>query len=166
VNGSFKTGAKVTTPFFRLRPFKAVIIMTNGVAARPSERSYAVIDALVGEERLRPPVETLNVKGNETLLGRYRTTKSNLIFDIARTRDAPAATQNLDKGAMSVADMCKAAVELSDNTCANALLSPGSRAGCWVARPGTIGCVPACPRTGGSAIRPATTARMAAATSR
>ncbi len=36
---------------------------------------------------------------------------------------APAARQNLDKGAMSVADMCEAAVELSDNTCANALLA-------------------------------------------
>jgi len=35
---------------------------------------------------------------------------------------APVAKQNLEKGAMSVADMCKAAVELSDNTCANALL--------------------------------------------
>jgi beta-lactamase class A len=36
---------------------------------------------------------------------------------------APAAKQNLGKGAMSVADMCEAAVELSDNTCANALLA-------------------------------------------
>jgi beta-lactamase class A len=36
---------------------------------------------------------------------------------------APVARQNLDKGAMSVADMCEAAVELSDNTCANALLA-------------------------------------------
>lgn len=36
---------------------------------------------------------------------------------------APAAKQNLGKGAMSVADMCAAAVELSDNTCANALLA-------------------------------------------
>jgi beta-lactamase class A len=36
---------------------------------------------------------------------------------------APAAKQNLEKGAMSVADMCEAAVELSDNTCANALLA-------------------------------------------
>jgi beta-lactamase class A len=32
---------------------------------------------------------------------------------------APVATQNLEKGAMSVADICEAAVELSDNTCAN-----------------------------------------------
>jgi len=30
---------------------------------------------------------------------------------------APVARRNLDKGAMSVADMCEAAVELSDNTC-------------------------------------------------
>jgi len=36
---------------------------------------------------------------------------------------APVAKQNLDKGAMSVVDMCRAAVELSDNTCANALLA-------------------------------------------
>lgn len=36
---------------------------------------------------------------------------------------APAAKQNLGKGAMSVAEMCEAAVELSDNTCANALLA-------------------------------------------
>lgn len=36
---------------------------------------------------------------------------------------APVAKQNLKKGAMSVADMCEAAVELSDNTCANALLA-------------------------------------------
>jgi beta-lactamase class A len=36
---------------------------------------------------------------------------------------APAAKQNLTQGAMSVADMCKAAVELSDNTCANLLLA-------------------------------------------
>ena len=36
---------------------------------------------------------------------------------------APVAKQNLEKGALSVADMCAAAVELSDNTCANALLA-------------------------------------------
>ena len=36
---------------------------------------------------------------------------------------APAAKQNLDKAAMSVAEMCEAAVELSDNTCANLLLA-------------------------------------------
>jgi beta-lactamase class A len=36
---------------------------------------------------------------------------------------APAAKQNLAQGAMSVADMCKAIVELSDNTCANLLLA-------------------------------------------
>jgi beta-lactamase class A len=36
---------------------------------------------------------------------------------------APAAKQNLQKGAMTVAEMCEAAVELSDNTCANALLA-------------------------------------------
>jgi beta-lactamase class A len=36
---------------------------------------------------------------------------------------APVAKQNVEKGALSVADMCAAAVELSDNTCANALLA-------------------------------------------
>lgn len=36
---------------------------------------------------------------------------------------APAAKQNLAKGTMSVADMCRGAVELSDNTCANLLLA-------------------------------------------
>lgn len=36
---------------------------------------------------------------------------------------APVARENLAKGALSVVDMCKAAVELSDNTCANLLLA-------------------------------------------
>jgi beta-lactamase class A len=36
---------------------------------------------------------------------------------------APVAKEHLAKGAMSVSDMCKAAVELSDNTCANQLLA-------------------------------------------
>jgi beta-lactamase class A len=36
---------------------------------------------------------------------------------------APVAKQNLDKGAMSVFEMCEAAVAWSDNTCANALLA-------------------------------------------
>ncbi|MET4386776.1 beta-lactamase class A [Bradyrhizobium sp. F1.4.3] len=36
---------------------------------------------------------------------------------------APAAKQNLAAGAMSVTEMCKAIVELSDNTCANLLLA-------------------------------------------
>jgi beta-lactamase class A len=36
---------------------------------------------------------------------------------------APVAKENLAKGAMSVAEMCQAAVELSDNTCANLLLA-------------------------------------------
>ncbi|MBB4257497.1 MULTISPECIES: class A beta-lactamase [unclassified Bradyrhizobium] len=36
---------------------------------------------------------------------------------------APVAKQNLAAGAMSVSDMCKAIVELSDNTCANLLLA-------------------------------------------
>jgi beta-lactamase class A len=36
---------------------------------------------------------------------------------------APVARENLAKGAMSVAEMCAAAVEYSDNTCANLLLA-------------------------------------------
>jgi beta-lactamase class A len=36
---------------------------------------------------------------------------------------APVAQQNVDKGALSIGAMCEAAVELSDNTCANALLA-------------------------------------------
>jgi beta-lactamase class A len=36
---------------------------------------------------------------------------------------APAARRNLAQGAMSVADMCEAAVEYSDNSCANLLLA-------------------------------------------
>ena len=36
---------------------------------------------------------------------------------------APAAKQNLAKGAMSIAEMCEAMVELSDNSCANLLLA-------------------------------------------
>ena len=36
---------------------------------------------------------------------------------------APVARQNLSKGAMSVSDMCKAIIELSDNTFANLLLA-------------------------------------------
>jgi beta-lactamase class A len=36
---------------------------------------------------------------------------------------APVAKQNLAAGAMSVSDMCKAIVELSDNSCANLLLA-------------------------------------------
>lgn len=36
---------------------------------------------------------------------------------------APVAKQNLAAGAMSVTEMCKAIVELSDNTCANLLLA-------------------------------------------
>ena len=46
---------------------------------------------------------------------------------------APVAKENFarssTKGAMSVAEMCKAAVELSDNTCANLLLAKGRRPG-------------------------------------
>lgn len=35
---------------------------------------------------------------------------------------APVAQDNLARGALSIADLCKGAVELSDNTCANLLL--------------------------------------------
>jgi beta-lactamase class A len=38
---------------------------------------------------------------------------------------APVARQNLAKGRMSVGEMCEAAVELSDNACANLLLASG-----------------------------------------
>jgi beta-lactamase class A len=36
---------------------------------------------------------------------------------------APVARENLARGALSVGEVCKAAVELSDNTCANLLLT-------------------------------------------
>jgi len=36
---------------------------------------------------------------------------------------APVAKANLDKGELSVAELCRGAVELSDNTCANLLLA-------------------------------------------
>ncbi|HTW75172.1 MAG TPA: class A beta-lactamase [Steroidobacteraceae bacterium] len=36
---------------------------------------------------------------------------------------APVARKNLSKGVMSVTDMCEAAIEYSDNTCANLLLA-------------------------------------------
>ena len=55
---------------------------------------------------------------------------------------APVAKQNLAAGAMSVSEMCKAIVELSDNTCANLLLArirrPG-RADRVLARDGRYG---------------------------
>jgi beta-lactamase class A len=35
---------------------------------------------------------------------------------------APVATENLEKGVLSIEQLCQAAVELSDNTCANLLL--------------------------------------------
>ena len=43
--------------------------------------------------------------------------------DIVDDWYAPAAKQNLAKGSMSVREMCAAAVEQSDNTCANLLLA-------------------------------------------
>jgi beta-lactamase class A len=43
--------------------------------------------------------------------------------DIPEDWHAPVAKQNLAKGALSVVDMCAAAVEYSDNTCANLLLN-------------------------------------------
>jgi len=55
---------------------------------------------------------------------------------------APVARQNLAKGAMSVADMCAAIVELSDNTCANLLLArvggPAALTGFWRSTGDTI----------------------------
>ncbi len=52
------------------------------------------------------------------------------------------AKQNLAGGAMSVADMCKAAVELSDNTCANLLLAraggPAALTAFWRATGDTV----------------------------
>jgi beta-lactamase class A len=55
---------------------------------------------------------------------------------------APVAKQNLAKGAMSVADMCEAAVEYSDNTCANLLLArvggPNSLTAFWRSTGDTI----------------------------
>jgi beta-lactamase class A len=48
---------------------------------------------------------------------------------------APVAKQNLAKGRMSVGEMCEAAVELSDNACANLLLAavggPAALTGFW-----------------------------------
>jgi len=55
---------------------------------------------------------------------------------------APVAKQNLAAGAMSVADMCKATVELSDNACANLLLArsggPAALTAFWRATGDTV----------------------------
>jgi beta-lactamase class A len=55
---------------------------------------------------------------------------------------APVAKQNLAAGAMSVSDMCKATVELSDNTCANLLLArsggPAALTAFWRATGDTV----------------------------
>jgi len=55
---------------------------------------------------------------------------------------APVAKQNLARGAMPVADMCKAIVELSDNTCANLLLArtggPAALTAFWRATGDTV----------------------------
>ena len=55
---------------------------------------------------------------------------------------APVAKQNLAAGAMSVFDMCKAIVELSDNTCANLLLArsggPAALTAFWRATGDTV----------------------------
>lgn len=56
-------------------------------------------------------------RGEEQLAAMISYGKANLLDY------APVAKQNLAAGAMSVADMCKAIVELSDNTCANLLLA-------------------------------------------
>jgi beta-lactamase class A len=48
---------------------------------------------------------------------------------------APMAKEHLGRGALSIAEMCKGAVELSDNTCANLLLAqsggPAALTGFW-----------------------------------
>ena len=55
---------------------------------------------------------------------------------------APVAKQNLAAGAMSVSDMCKATVELSDNTCANLSLArsggPAALTAFWRATGDTV----------------------------
>lgn len=55
---------------------------------------------------------------------------------------APVARQNLAAGAMTVSDMCKAIIELSDNTCANLLLArvggPAALTAFWRATGDTI----------------------------
>jgi beta-lactamase class A len=55
---------------------------------------------------------------------------------------APVARQNLAKGEMSVAEMCEAIVELSDNTCANLLLArvggPAALTAFWRASGDTV----------------------------
>ena len=55
---------------------------------------------------------------------------------------APVARQNLAAGAMSVSDICKAIVELSDNTCANLLLArsggPAALTAFWRATGDTV----------------------------
>ena len=55
---------------------------------------------------------------------------------------APVAKQNLAAGAMSVSEMCKAIVELSDNTCANLLLArsggPAALTAFWRATGDTV----------------------------
>ena len=56
-------------------------------------------------------------RGEEKLAAMIRYGKADLLDY------APVAKQNLSAGAMSVAEMCKAAVELSDNSCANLLLA-------------------------------------------
>jgi D-aminopeptidase len=60
-----------------------VILITNGVAAHPGELVNKVIDAVLGDELLGPPLEKLDVAGHEPLLGRYAAAKSGLIFDLA-----------------------------------------------------------------------------------
>ena len=56
-------------------------------------------------------------RGQDRLDERISYTKADLL------EYAPVAKENLSAGAMSISDLCKGAVELSDNTCANLLLS-------------------------------------------
>ncbi|MBR0756520.1 class A beta-lactamase [Bradyrhizobium jicamae] len=56
-------------------------------------------------------------RGQDRLDERISYTKADLLDY------APVAKENLSSGAMSISDLCKGAVELSDNTCANLLLA-------------------------------------------
>ncbi|MFB6446485.1 class A beta-lactamase [Bradyrhizobium tunisiense] len=68
-------------------------------------------------------------RGEEQLAARIPYGKADLLDY------APVAKQNVAAGAMSVAEMCKAIVERSDNTCANLLLAriggPAALAAFW-----------------------------------
>lgn len=60
-----------------------IIVIANGMAARPADLAHQVIDTLLGDELLGPRADGLATQGNEYLSGRYIAQKSGLIFDIA-----------------------------------------------------------------------------------